>query len=271
MAKFQFLLALVFVAVMAISAQPVDDLVPENSLPEKPENFGWSCGLGGNNGCAISCAVKGHHKGDDASENLLELVENIKFKEKDTTEERANRQRRVTCDPSSFHGIIGSSTCMANCLNMGKISGYCEGETPSWICGKDNLGSPSPTTNNNGRRPYGTSDRTKPSLAAVSTVKMKRKKIIVSVLTGLSVPIDRRDTIDSFIYDGTSSFNFVHRIANSGSLLFYEIVSSLEVKRDFVIKRSIQENSKVQVKIKLETSSLSTAIGNEANCKVFQQ
>nr|KAF7423288.1 hypothetical protein H0235_008571 [Vespula pensylvanica] len=258
MAKFQFLLVLVFVAVTAISAQADDNLLPDDFVPEKSENFGWSCGIGGNNACAISCGLHGHNKGDAASENLLKLIENIELKEKDMTEEAVSRQRRVTCDLLSFRGIIDSSACMVNCLSMGKVGEYCERG--------------SPTTNNSGRRPYGTFDRTKPSLAAVPTVKMKRKKIIVSVLTGLSVPIDRRDTIDSFIYDEPSSFNFVHRIANSGNLLFYEIVSKVsKVERAFVIKRSIQENSKVQVKIKLETSSLSSAIGNEANCKVFQE
>lgn len=68
---------------------------------------------------------------DAALENLLELVENnIELKEKDTTEERANRQRRVTCDLLSFNGIIGSSACAANCLTMGKAGGYCK----SGIC-----------------------------------------------------------------------------------------------------------------------------------------
>ncbi|KAF7396300.1 hypothetical protein HZH66_007162 [Vespula vulgaris] len=126
MAKFQFLLVLAFVAVMAISAQADDNLLPDDSVPEKSENFGWSCGIGGNNACAISCGLHGHNKGDAASENLLKLIENIELKEKDMTEEGVSTQRRVTCDLLSFRGIIDSSVCMANCLSMGKVGEYCE-------------------------------------------------------------------------------------------------------------------------------------------------
>ncbi|XP_017888632.1 defensin isoform X2 [Ceratina calcarata] len=41
-------------------------------------------------------------------------------------EERANRQRRVTCDLLSFKGIAEHSACAANCLSMGKAGGRCE-------------------------------------------------------------------------------------------------------------------------------------------------
>ncbi|XP_047352794.1 defensin-1-like [Vespa velutina] len=74
---------------------------------------------------------------DTTLENLLELVENIELKEKDTTEERANRQRRVTCDLLSFRGIIGSSACAANCLTMGKAGGYCK--SGICVCRKDSF------------------------------------------------------------------------------------------------------------------------------------
>nr|XP_033333717.1 defensin [Megalopta genalis] len=41
-------------------------------------------------------------------------------------EERAVRQRRVTCDLLSFKGIAEHSACAANCLSMGKAGGRCE-------------------------------------------------------------------------------------------------------------------------------------------------
>ncbi|XP_043670685.1 uncharacterized protein LOC122630340 [Vespula pensylvanica] len=69
MAKFQFLLVLVFVAVTAISAQADDNLLPDDFVPEKSENFGWSCGIGGNNACAISCGLHGHNKGGYCNKN----------------------------------------------------------------------------------------------------------------------------------------------------------------------------------------------------------
>ncbi|CAD1472414.1 unnamed protein product, partial [Heterotrigona itama] len=40
-------------------------------------------------------------------------------------EERADRQRRVTCDLLSFKGVVGDSACAANCLSMGKAGGRC--------------------------------------------------------------------------------------------------------------------------------------------------
>ena len=40
--------------------------------------------------------------------------------------ERADRQRRVTCDLLSFKGIAEHSACAANCLSMGKAGGRCE-------------------------------------------------------------------------------------------------------------------------------------------------
>ncbi|XP_076249061.1 defensin 1 [Calliopsis andreniformis] len=44
----------------------------------------------------------------------------------DVQEERAVRQRRVTCDLLSFKGIAEHSACAANCLSMGKAGGRCE-------------------------------------------------------------------------------------------------------------------------------------------------
>ncbi|XP_031836766.1 defensin 1 [Nomia melanderi] len=41
-------------------------------------------------------------------------------------EERADRQRRVTCDLLSIKGIAEHSACAANCLSMGKAGGRCE-------------------------------------------------------------------------------------------------------------------------------------------------
>ncbi|XP_078036178.1 defensin 1 [Augochlora pura] len=41
-------------------------------------------------------------------------------------EERAVRQRRVTCDLLSIKGIAEHSACAANCLSMGKAGGRCE-------------------------------------------------------------------------------------------------------------------------------------------------
>ncbi|KAK2583621.1 hypothetical protein KPH14_009559 [Odynerus spinipes] len=66
MAKFQFLLALVFVAIMAISAQPVEESV---SIPVKFENYGWSCGSGGDFGCSISCGLHGKFGGGHCNKN----------------------------------------------------------------------------------------------------------------------------------------------------------------------------------------------------------
>ncbi|KAK2583620.1 hypothetical protein KPH14_009558 [Odynerus spinipes] len=52
-------------------------------------------------------------------------------------DERADRQRRVTCDLLSFGGKIGSSACAANCLSMGKAGGYCNGGV--CVCRKDSF------------------------------------------------------------------------------------------------------------------------------------
>ncbi|KOC67528.1 Defensin-1 [Habropoda laboriosa] len=41
-------------------------------------------------------------------------------------EERADRQRRVTCDLLSIKGVAEHSACAANCLSMGKAGGRCE-------------------------------------------------------------------------------------------------------------------------------------------------
>ncbi|XP_043257945.1 defensin [Colletes gigas] len=41
-------------------------------------------------------------------------------------EERALRQRRVTCDLLSIKGVAEHSACAANCLSMGKAGGRCE-------------------------------------------------------------------------------------------------------------------------------------------------
>ncbi|XP_076646359.1 defensin 1 [Halictus rubicundus] len=44
----------------------------------------------------------------------------------EVAEERAVRQRRVTCDLLSIKGIAEHSACAANCLSMGKAGGRCE-------------------------------------------------------------------------------------------------------------------------------------------------
>ncbi|XP_015171434.1 PREDICTED: defensin-1-like [Polistes dominula] len=71
---------------------------------------------------------------DDRLENLMELDD--EFRE-DMVEERADRQRRVTCDLLSFGGMIGSSACAANCLSMGKAGGYCS--SGICVCRKDSF------------------------------------------------------------------------------------------------------------------------------------
>nr|WRI53859.1 defensin [Bombus eximius] len=76
MVKVYFLVALLFVAVAAIMAVPVDE--------------------------------------------EYEPLEHVDI------EERADRQRRVTCDLLSIKGVAEHSACAANCLSMGKAGGRCE-------------------------------------------------------------------------------------------------------------------------------------------------
>ncbi|KAI4501126.1 hypothetical protein M0802_003929 [Mischocyttarus mexicanus] len=71
---------------------------------------------------------------DGELETLMELEE--QFGE-DMVEERADRQRRVTCDLLSFGGKIGSSACAANCLSMGRAGGYCR--SGICVCRKDSF------------------------------------------------------------------------------------------------------------------------------------
>lgn len=52
--------------------------------------------------------------------------ENYEPLELAVTDERADRQRRVTCDLLSIKGIAEHSACAANCLSMGKAGGRCE-------------------------------------------------------------------------------------------------------------------------------------------------
>ncbi|XP_033206783.1 defensin 1 [Bombus vancouverensis nearcticus] len=52
-------------------------------------------------------------------------------------EERADRQRRVTCDLLSIKGVAEHSACAANCLSMGKAGGRCENGV--CLCRKTNF------------------------------------------------------------------------------------------------------------------------------------
>ncbi|KOX76708.1 Defensin-1 [Melipona quadrifasciata] len=55
---------------------------------------------------------------------LLDNLEEYEPFELHGVEERADRQRRVTCDLLS--GFVEHSACAANCLSMGKAGGRCE-------------------------------------------------------------------------------------------------------------------------------------------------
>ncbi|KAI4496387.1 hypothetical protein M0804_000197 [Polistes exclamans] len=53
-------------------------------------------------------------------------------------EERATRQRRVTCDLLSAGGFVGDTACAANCLSMGKAGGHCNGSGVC-VCRQDSI------------------------------------------------------------------------------------------------------------------------------------
>ncbi|XP_026669126.1 defensin-1-like isoform X2 [Ceratina calcarata] len=56
---------------------------------------------------------------------LLPLITAAPIDDMEAVEERADRQRRVTCDLLSALRVQDSA-CAANCLSMGKAGGHCE-------------------------------------------------------------------------------------------------------------------------------------------------
>ncbi|XP_035734130.1 defensin-like [Vespa mandarinia] len=64
----------------------------------------------------------------------VELFEDIA----EVSEERATRQRRVTCDLLSAGGFVGDTACAANCLSMGKAGGHCNGSGVC-VCRQDSI------------------------------------------------------------------------------------------------------------------------------------
>ncbi|CAK9809892.1 unnamed protein product [Anthophora quadrimaculata] len=61
-----------------------------------------------------------------AAITALPIEDDEQVFEPNLQEERADRQRRVTCDLLSIKGVAEHSACAANCLSMGKAGGRCE-------------------------------------------------------------------------------------------------------------------------------------------------